>query len=130
VIADPDTRVQRAVRALAALSIVGIVLELVIERHWGLAARLIPWVALAASAIALAALARRPTANTLRIVRVVAVAVLLVSAVGVALHVNENYSAGPLDQRYSVIWESMSEPARWWAAFTKSVGPAPTFAPA
>jgi hypothetical protein len=128
--ATPVAPMQRGVRALTAASIVGIALELVIERHWGQAARLIPWLALLASGLALVTLFRRPSAAAVRAVRIVAVAVLLAGGVGVALHINENYSAGPLDQRYSETWESMSEPARWWAAFTKSVGPAPTFAPA
>src|SRR6266516_1311446 len=57
-------------------------------------------------------------------------AVLLVAAVGVALHINENYVAGPLDQRYERLWATMSEGERWWSAFSKAVGPAPTFAPA
>jgi hypothetical protein len=129
-LADPVPPVQRAVRALTAASIAGIAVELVIERHWGQVARLIPWLALLASGVALVMLARRPTAATIRAVRIVAAAVLVAGAVGVGLHITENYSAGPLDQRYSAIWETMNEPARWWAAFTKSVGPAPTFAPA
>jgi hypothetical protein len=127
---DAGVALRRAILTLAGLSIIGIALELVIERHWGALARVIPWIALAASAIALVVHVRRPTAGTLRTVRLVAVAVLCAAVVGIALHVNENYSAGPLDQRYSAIWETMSEPARWWAALTKSVGPAPTFAPA
>ena len=128
--ADTGPALRRAVLALAGLSIAGIAIELVIERHWGAAARYIPWIALLISGAALVRLARRPSAGTVRAVRLVAIAVLCMAAVGIALHINENYSAGPLDQRYSAIWESMSEPDRWWAAFTKSVGPAPTFAPA
>ncbi|MDP9245757.1 MAG: hypothetical protein M3O64_03810 [Chloroflexota bacterium] len=128
--AAPVPPVQRAVRALTAVSIVGIALELIVERHWGAVARLIPWFALLASGVALTMLARRPTAATVRAVRIVAMAVLLAGGIGVGLHITENYSAGPLDQRSSAVWETMSEPSRWWAAFTKSVGPAPTFAPA
>jgi hypothetical protein len=30
----------------------------------------------------------------------------------------------------SQVWESMSELEQWWAAFNKSLGPGPTFAPA
>ena len=57
-------------------------------------------------------------------------AVMVAAAVGVALHINENYVAVPLDQRYEQLWAGMSEVERWWAAFSKAVGPAPTFAPA
>ena len=128
--ADTGPALRRAVLALAGLSIAGIAIELVIERHWGAAARYIPWLALLVSGVALVRLAGHPTPRTVRDVRMIAIGVLCAAAVGVALHINENYSAGPLDQRYSAIWESMSEPERWWAAFTKSVGPAPTFAPA
>ncbi len=127
--ADPASALRRAVVALTAASIAGIATELVIERHWGPIVRLIPWLALLVAAIALAMLVRRPSARTIRSVRIVAVALLVTSLAGVALHVNENYTAGPLDARYSEHWESMDEPSRWWAAFTKSVGPAPTFAP-
>ncbi len=127
---DTAGLLRRAVLALGGLSIVGIALELLIERHWGTAVRYVPWVALAISAFALYRLVRRPTPGTLRMVRIVAIAVLCAGTVGVALHINENYSAAPLDQKYSLIWDTMSEPARLWAAFTKSVGPAPTFAPA
>jgi hypothetical protein len=55
---------------------------------------------------------------------------MVAAAVGVALHVNENYVAGPLDQRYERLWDRMSELERWSTAFAKTVGPAPTFAPA
>jgi hypothetical protein len=58
------------------------------------------------------------------------VLVMIAAAVGVALHVNENYLAGPLDQRYERLWDGMSEAERWWAALSKAVGPVPTFAPA
>jgi hypothetical protein len=73
---------------------------------------------------------RRPTAAAVRRARLLAGAVMIAAAVGVALHINENYVAGPLDQRYEQLWAGMSEIERWWAAFSKAVGPAPTFAPA
>jgi hypothetical protein len=73
---------------------------------------------------------RRPTVATVRRARVLAGAVMVAAAVGVALHINENYVSGPLDQRYELLWEGMTEVERWWSAFSKAVGPAPTFAPA
>jgi hypothetical protein len=40
----------------------------------------------------------------------------------------ENDVAGSPDQPYERVWDGMSEVERWWAAFSKAVGPAPTFA--
>jgi hypothetical protein len=92
--------------------------------------RLVLWLALAALAYASSLLLRHPTAAEVQRARVLAGAVMIAAAVGVALHINENYVAGPLDQRYELLWAGMSEVERWWAAFSKAVGPAPTFAPA
>jgi hypothetical protein len=116
--------------AVAGLSIVGIVAELLIERHWGSLVRYVPWVCLAFMAWAVYAIARRPTGRVIRVARTLAVLVMAGAGLGIALHINENYTAAPLDFRYQDAWATMSEPQRWWAAFSKSVGPAPTFAPA
>ena len=89
---DAGPALRRAVLALAGLSIAGIAIELVIERHWGAAARYIPWLALLVSGIALVRLARRPTAGTVRAVRLVAIAVLCMAAVGIALHARPSSS--------------------------------------
>ena len=89
-----------------------------------------PWFCLVALAYAALLLWRRPTAAAVRRARLLAGVVMLAAAVGIALHVNENYIAGPLDQRYERLWEGMSEVERWGSAFSKAVGPAPTFAPA
>jgi hypothetical protein len=89
---------------------------LVIERHWGTPIRFIPWIALVALAWCVWRLWRGPTARELRAARVIAAASSAAAFVGIALHVNENYKAGPLDEHYSLIWESMSELERWWAA--------------
>ena len=116
--------------ALAAITTIGVGVELAIERHWGTnPARYIPWLCLVALGWSAYALARRPTVRAIRAVRVIGGAVIVAAIVGVSLHINENYSAGPLDQRYESLWAGMSEPARWWSAFVKTVGPAPTFAP-
>lgn len=116
--------------AVAAVSIAGIAAELLVERHWGTAVRYVPWVCLALMASAVYAIARRPTRRSVRAARLLAVLVMAGAALGIALHINENYTAAPLDFRYQDAWATMSEPERWWAAFSKSVGPAPTFAPA
>lgn len=116
--------------AVAGISIVGIVAELLVERHWGSLVRYVPWICLAVMAWAVYALARRPTRRVVQAARVIALIVMAGAGLGIALHINENYTAAPLDFRYQDIWATMSEPERWWAAFSKSVGPAPTFAPA
>lgn len=103
--------------------------ELVIERHWGSAVRLIPWVSLVALAWAAWLLWRRPDRRAVLGARALSGIVVGAALVGIALHVNENYTAGPLDFRYETAWDRMSEASRWWTAFTKSVGPAPTLAP-
>jgi uncharacterized membrane protein YczE len=127
---DDASVLRRSLVGLVAIAIVGLTAELLVERHWGTPIRLVPWFCLVALAYAAVLLIRRPTAGAVRRARVLAGAVLIGAAVGVALHINENYVAGPLDQRYERLWEGMSEAERWWAAFSKAVGPAPTFAPA
>jgi hypothetical protein len=122
--------IRRSVTLVAALAIAGLAAELVIERHWGTLVRYVPWLALAALAWAVYRLWRGPTPRQIRAARAIAIAAIAAAGLGIALHINENYTAGPLDQTYSLIWDTMSEPQRWWAAFSKSLGPAPTFAPA
>lgn len=128
--ADDASVLRRSLVGLVVIAISGLTAELLVERHWGTPVRLVPWFALVALAYAALLLMRRPTAAGVRRARLLASAVMIASAVGVALHINENYVAGPLDQRYEQLWAGMSEVERWWAAFSKAVGPAPTFAPA
>src|SRR4029453_18673116 len=45
-------------------------------------------------------------------------------------HIEANYRAGALDFRYAQRWPMMPATERWWAAVSKSVGPAPSFPPA
>ncbi len=127
---DDASVVRRSLIGLVVIALAGVTAELLVERHWGTAIRLVPWFALVALAYGALLMMRRPTAAAVRRVRILAVAVMIAAAVGVALHINENYVAGPLDQRYERIWASMSEVERWSSAFSKAVGPAPTFAPA
>jgi hypothetical protein len=127
---DDASVLRRSLIGLVVIALCGLTGELLVERHWGTPVRLVPWFALVALAYAALLLMRRPTAAAVRRARLLAGAVMIAAAVGVGLHINENYVAGPLDQRYEQLWTGMSEPERWSAAFTKAVGPAPTFAPA
>jgi hypothetical protein len=65
----------------------------------------------------------------MRIVRVLAGLVMITSVVGVWQHVAANYDAGPLDFRYTSVWDSLPELWRWWLAVSKTVGAAPPLAP-
>jgi hypothetical protein len=126
-----DAQVLRtSLLAIAGISIFGIAAELLVERHWGSLVRYVPWICLAVMASAVYALARRPTRRVVQATRALALIVMAGAGLGIALHINENYTAAPLDFRYEDTWATMSEPERWWAALSKSVGPAPTFAPA
>jgi hypothetical protein len=129
-VTDDASVLRRSLVGLVVIAVSGLTAELLVERHWGTPVRLVPWFALVALAYAALLLMRRPTAAAVRRARLLAGVVMIAAAVGVALHINENYVAGPLDQRYEQLWAGMSEVERWWAAFSKAVGPAPTFAPA
>jgi hypothetical protein len=113
----------------AAISTVGTAVELAAERHWGTAVRLIPWYATAALTVGLVLLVAVPRSLVVRLVRVIAVAVAITGLIGIYEHVHENYIAGPLDYRYTEKWPTMSFTSRWWAALSKTVGPAPILAP-
>jgi hypothetical protein len=113
---------------LAAASAAGTAVELAMLRHWKSLDQLVPWVALAAAAVAIWLVAR-PTRRAIRTARVLALAVALTAAVGLAEHVVANYEAGPLDVGYAATWDSMSELSRWLVAVTETVGPSPPIAP-
>ncbi|WP_246063836.1 hypothetical protein [Nonomuraea longispora] len=111
--------------ALVAIGIAGAAAELAFERHWGTPTQLIPWVTLALLTVALLLVALGDSAGTLTVVRVLALVVLLAAAYGVFTHVSVNHGMGAMDPA----WDSMSAPAQWWSALTKSVGNAPPLAP-
>jgi hypothetical protein len=119
---------RRGLLALAALTTLGIVVELAVERHWTQPIQLVAWVALGACAVAIALVARMPSRDRVRAARAIAMAVVLCALLGIGAHVYANYDAGPLDQRYADTWESLSEPVRWGLALTKTVGPSPPLA--
>lgn len=120
---------RRGLLGLAALTILGIAVELYTERHWTQPAQLIAWAALALTAVAILLLLGQPTAGRVRTAQMVAAVVVVSAAVGVWQHIAANYDVGPLDRRYGQAWEGMSALSRWWLAARKGVGPSPPLAP-
>ncbi|HKF00437.1 MAG TPA: winged helix-turn-helix domain-containing protein [Actinomycetes bacterium] len=116
--------------ALAAVNTVGTAVELASLRHWKSAVQMIPWVSLAVLTVGIALLVLARGRTAIRLVRLITVLVAASSVIGVLDHIEANYRTGPLDFRYSQRWAAMSAAERWWAALSKSVGPAPSFAPA
>jgi hypothetical protein len=121
---------RRGLLWLGAITTAGIGVELALSRHWTQPSQLIAWGALAVTGLAIALLARTPSAARVRLARVLAFAVMLSAAVGIWEHVYANYDAGPLDFEYADRWESLPEASRWWLAATETVGPSPPLAPA
>jgi hypothetical protein len=120
---------RRGILGLGALTTLGIVVELGVERHWTQPLQVVAWLAAVALIVAIALLTRDPSRARVRLAQVLAVAVVLSAALGSAVHVYANYDAAPLDRRYEATWESLPEATRWWLALTKSVGPSPPLAP-
>jgi hypothetical protein len=120
---------RRGLLALAALTALGLAVELASERHWTQPIQLVAWAALGGLAIAIALVGWSPSRTRLQIARSLAVVVVLSAVLGVGEHVYSNYDAGALDQRYATSWDRLSEMDRWGLAVTKSVGPSPPFAP-
>jgi hypothetical protein len=127
---DNAAFLRRSLLWLAALGTLGTALELVLLRHWDNPLELIPFVALGVLGVAIVMMARRPEARSVAIARALALSVLIVSAVGVFVHIRSNYEAAPLDFRYTLSWPTTPEPIRWLLAATDTVGPSPTLAPA
>jgi hypothetical protein len=126
---DAAAPLRRGLLGLAALTTIGITLELITERHWTQPVQLIAWVALALLAVAIVLVLRHRSARQVRGARALAVLVVVSAAVGVWRHIVANYDAAPLDYRYAQTWAGMSELARWWLAAHKGVGPSPPLAP-
>lgn len=115
---------------IAAAGAFGTALELALDRHWGGFYQWLPWPAVIATVLATVAMLRRPTSRSVAIVRGVCVCVAIIGVAGVLRHVISNYETAPLDAVYGLRWDSMSLAARWWAASSGGVGPAPPLAPA
>ncbi len=112
--------------ALGWFGLAGTAVQLALDRHWSSFAQLPPWLALIALGFALAVVGRPGGSSTLA--RWLATLVVVIALVGVYFHVEENYQAGPLDRRYSDVWESMSFASRLWTAASQGVGPSPVLA--
>lgn len=125
--AEPVLR--RGLIYLSGLVTVGTAIELALERHWTQLAQLIPWVAIAALLAAVVLLLRKWSQGGVRLVRVLAVAVLLTGLIGVWQHISANHDAGPLDVNYATSWEQLGSLQQWLLAVTKTVGPSPPLAP-
>lgn len=119
---------RRGLLWLAALTTLGIAAELATARHWTQPIQFIAWGAVALVALAVALVARQPSAARVRGARVLALIVMASAGVGVWQHISANYEAGPLDYRYAQTWEGMTDLSRWWLAATESVGPSPPLA--
>ena len=125
---DGSALVRRGLVALIVIGILAAAFELATERHWNGIEQLIPWMALAVLAVAVALLLV-PHGRGVPAARVLATLVLAASAYGVIDHIVVNHESGALDQRYSQTWETLPVVEQWWLAVTKTVGPAPTLAP-
>jgi hypothetical protein len=120
---------RRWLLGLAALTSLGLIVELAAERHWTQPSQWIAWTAIAATLLAAALLYWRASPVGVRTARLLAMAVILSAMVGIWQHVASNYDAGPLDAKYELSWDTLSEPTRWWLALSKTVGPSPPLAP-
>ena len=128
-IGDSATILRAGLIALAALGVVGLLFELVFLRHWSTVGALVVWPALGAAGLATVVLAGHPTPRRVRLVRALALGVVVAGLVGMVLHVNENLLAGPLDRNYAATWDSLAAATQLFLAITGGVGPAPALAP-
>lgn len=127
---DTSQGLRAGLLLIALIGALGMGLELALGRHWGGFYQWLPWPAVTATVVTAIVLLRRPEPRVVVAIRGVCVFVTLVGAAGVLRHVISNYETAPLDAVYGLKWDSMSLAARWWAASSGGVGPAPPLAPA
>jgi hypothetical protein len=101
---------------------------LALERHWQSLEQGIAWVTLALALIATTLATTARSSSRVWLARLLAIAVLVLSGIGVWRHINANYEAGELDADYAARWPAMTESERWQAAALKRVGAAPILA--
>jgi len=115
---------------LGAASLIGITVELAVERHWTQPVQFVAWAAVVIAAVALMLAAWSPSRTRLRGAQILAALVIICALFGIWEHVEANYDAGELDYRTADTWETTPEATRWWLAISKSIGPSPPLAPA
>jgi len=96
---------RRGLLGLAGLTILGLAVELAVERHWTQPLQLVAWAALAVGGLAAALL------------------------LGIWEHIEGNHDAGGLDRNYMDTWDDLPSTTQWWLAISKTVGPSPPLAP-
>lgn len=126
---DAAGKLRLALLGLGALSALGAIAELAMERHWDGFIQLIPWFAAGAVLLSILAVLVAPSGRTILLARIVAALVVAATLFGIYEHMDENHKAGALDFRYADRWDSLSATSQWWKAATKTVGPAPVLAP-
>lgn len=130
---DPDMSTERLLRRglaiLAVIGTAGVVVELVLLRHWKGTGQVAGWVGVVALVLGVIAVRAIGSPRAVAAVRVLAGVALLVGLVGVALHVHANYEWGPVDSVYGPGWETTALPVRLLLAATDTIGKAPAVAP-
>jgi len=128
----PDATARRLRRALLVVAAIGTAttgVELAFLRHWTTPLELIPWASIALLVAAIVPLALGATRRRVGWARIVAVVTGITAAIGVGVHVWQNYEAAPLDYHFTDTWPATAEPIRWILAATDTVGPVPSLAP-
>lgn len=127
---DAASIVRRGLLGLVAIAVVGLGAELAFLRHWEEPSQLIAWASLAVTAVAWLLVVRGGSAGTLRIARILALAVLVASVIGVAIHVNVNIEEATEPENWGDAWLALSPVQQLWEAFTGGTGDIPSLAPA
>lgn len=125
---DTATLLRRGILVLAALGAAGAALELLLLKHWTTVGMVFGWVDVAACAVAIA-LAAGSSRRAVVAARWLAVVGLALAVIGVVLHVNGNWAAGPADGTLGATWPTLPLLERLWDAATGVVGKAPPLAP-
>jgi hypothetical protein len=131
--ANADMSTERLLRlglaALAVIGTVGLVVELVLLRHWKGGGQVVGWVGVVALVLGVIAVRSLGSPRGVQAVRMLAGIALLVGLLGMALHVHANYEWGPADSVYGPSWETTALPVRLFLAATDTIGKAPAVAP-
>jgi hypothetical protein len=120
---------RRGLLGLAGLTILGLAVELAVERHWTQPLQLVAWAALAVGGLAAALLLGNPSRSRVRLAQILAIVVMLSALLGIWEHIEGNHDAGGLDRNYMDTWDDLPSTTQWWLAISKTVGPSPPLAP-